>query len=458
MCSGEDPRLKAVWVAVAGLFIAGLIWIGGGPGFLVDDLYSANFARSWSWTEILFWKLGTYPSVPPYWKIAIWLSPEEPYRWVRVWIACMHGLNGVFVFLLAKRMFDGSIALWLPILFVMHRPGSESVLWAAGSLEVQMTTLLLGSLLLWMNGISRGRLLWPAVGLAAMAMIFKISALLFPAVLATAACALARRTEWPRLGAWVAILAVVNAALLVVSVWRSDSLHAASAMAEGVAGVSALPVLAGSILRLFLLVNPSGFPGPYPVLALTLGVFTAAGWVIWRGSPAARMGIVWVMALLSFPVIVRGIAQPRYEYAAAFGAILIVGALIEWVRERTPLAGKAVMAGVGLWLAVNAGLYVRDAATNQRCGLLNIEARNLLAASMEKIRDAGGLTVINRPPVVRHTDILEYDHRLPVAVRFEPHCPDEAQFPCLIYPRRVNVASECPSEAEFPFARWDLAH
>jgi len=422
-------------------------------GVWVDDLMLARIARDSAVAALLRLELGPFPLHLLLWKAAVALHPAEPSRVIHWVVAALHAANVLLVFDVLRRRLrvEQRVALVATAAFALGRPASEALLWAAADADVAVLSFALLALRSWLIALEAVRAPWRAVGWCLLAAAAKVSGALLPVALVAAALGHprldARRVIAPVLvvGA-LGALAIANALLRPGAFVYTPESHA---MTPGAIAAT----LGAGLFRSLLWIHPERLvPGPL-LGGLALAAAAAAAL---RGEGRVRLGLLWFALFLAPAVLASGSLQSRYLYAPSFGALLAAAAGAEALLRRAPQARAAATLAATLWLAGALALDARDARAAARCGDLNAETRALLAEHADAIAAAGGLLIVNRPPVLRPSDVLAYDTGLRVPVYATPRCP-ETGLPCLEYPREVRVAASCPSSAERPFARLKLA-
>ena len=301
-----------------------------------------------------------------------------------------HGTNIVLnaaiaglVYILARRVMAPGWAMLASLLFAVHPVHVEAVANVVGLSELLCTGLVLGSVLLALQGLASEFNRWYRLGVLALAMLAALSketGFVTPALLLVAAGIAGTPPGLPSLKR-IAPLAFVSGLLLAALLVYRASVLGAVAGDQPAAPFQGLTWLTRGLVSLGiapdwvrLLVWPARLsfdysPPGYPVGAefgmthlagvLLLG---AIGWLAWttrRHAPAIILGVAWA-AIAILPVsnllVPTGVLlAERTLYLASVGAVLAIAGAADLVWRRLPVGWFRRLAQASTAAALLAG-------------------------------------------------------------------------------------------------------
>ncbi len=347
---------------------------------------SASFPWGAFWSD--FWEVNTRNDgfrhfYRPMVTLSYWLNARvgglDPFGF-HLANVLFHGINTVFVYILARRFFAGAwLGAWIcALVFALHPTHTENVTWIAGRTDTLAALFGLPALWLWLRWVDEGRAIHLVLGcgLFFLALLSKEVALIFPLW----ALLLTNKTDtlaWQRLGR------VLGAGIVTILVYGALRLIALDIFfsARGFAGWGPfLPALGLVLLRYFgllvgfLPVNPhhddlrfgelSGADALGGLLALTL--FVVGLTLLWRRSRhspwgrAVLLGFCGLLPALGLGSFGDVLYADRFLYLPSVGLGLFLGwltqqALARWIAEsRHLVVGMALGGIVGLGLMAGA--------------------------------------------------------------------------------------------------------
>ncbi len=444
---------------LAGIVLVALVtglWFAVQPGFLYDDLQIAAQARELSWFDVLVTRPGTFPFHLHTWKLAVLLSPEEPYLPVRFLNVILHGAAVVLVYLLLRKRCRGPLLFGLVAAFAVMRPRNEFMFWACAHCHIIMAAFAFGAMLAWERFLAAGRRRdgTLAVILGALTTLWMTTGIVLPALMGVWALLEAPRGERAAaLRRALPYLVVLGAAelLLMANAWLRyiPGIERINTREEMLGSARIVPVMGLACLRLYVPVYWDRYLGLWTAGG---GALLAAALLFWKGNRTVRLGLCWSFALLAVPVAARGITEFRYEYAALPGALLVVAGLTEMAAERAAGFRRIAAAGIWLWALAHAAFIPYDLRLIAGCQRMSAEARELVRGHRDEIAAAGRLVIANRPRNVEPRDAVLYEVEGRVEVTLGRAC--EPGVPCLDYRVRGAAAPECAADGEFPLAAW----
>jgi protein O-mannosyl-transferase len=298
----------------------------------------------------------------------------------------LHLVNALLVYALLHRLERRAVpeggapgALFGALLFALHPAQTEAVTYVSGRSTALVTTLLLASVLTWMEGRENGR--WWLAGLVspflfAAALGAKEVAFALPAALLLLEALDRRRLfSWRAAGRAVAghalVLAMSAGAFLLVPAYRRmvvASLHLREPLQNLLVQIHALVWLAGQALRPDRLSADPGVEGmrAFGLEAVLGGLAIAAalGGGLWllRRRPAFSWSLLWPLIWLapaSWILPRAEAANDRQLYLALAGPAWLAGRGLAWCHARGGVRRASTLA---LLVALAVGTALRNTA------------------------------------------------------------------------------------------------
>ena len=274
----------------------------------------------------------------------------------------LHSLNGVLVFLIARRVLGAGAGVLAPfagaLLFALHPLMTESVSWITGITDVSAGFFVLGSFLAYLRYGQSGRtaFMWLSVVLFAFSVLSKESAILYPAAVAAYDWISHRKIYLKRLVALGSVSVLFFIAMNLV-LGRGGHLGTMSVSFESLGWM--LQFVAGYVKMLFVPWPPFFYlsvpdDGIISAPGAVFSAVAALGMAAWAyRDRASRFGLAWMILLLLPPLLLALSSDKqyaiRYMYMPMAGFSIMLASLVARAG-RFKVQAAAVLCAVALVL------------------------------------------------------------------------------------------------------------
>ncbi|MCB0221549.1 MAG: hypothetical protein KDH09_17760, partial [Chrysiogenetes bacterium] len=397
----------------------------------IDDLVHPPVGDENPDSESFSLQAGPFPIRLLLWKLAAWLRPARPYDLMHILSAALHAANAGLLLILLRQLVSARAALLWTLFFVVYRPANEGVLWASTQPDVMVATFSLLALLAWRRGVNEPRWRLLGVGLAVLAMVTKLSAVVLPFLLLAHAWWVEEGgTARERVRRVLPMLVPLAGLGLIYALWMAthrglwETNYEAHFLTFG-----KFPQTGENLARGLLLVRPAALVHSD---AFGLSFLGATLFAVWRSRGIVRFGLLWMTGFVAANVFSSGYPAGRYLYAGSVGLILTASALAGWAAAH-PLRKRIAMAGAGLWLLASLYAYQRDVRFYDCWGDVHREAQGAVHAHAGEIRAAGALAFArDYSPVYPWSQwLVRYEVGEGIQIETQlPACPGDGR-PCL---------------------------